>query len=155
MTDFEHPTYRSVMIHASAVEYRGKALVFLGPSETGKSTISQLLAATLDGARVLADDMVDLDWQANNEWMVSDARPRLLQERAEGRSTSAAPRVPLGAVFRLYQSPCPRLMPLRDLETGLYLMMAFPKCSVGGPITLRKQGLFCKSGGYSKDYIGI
>jgi ABC-type protease/lipase transport system fused ATPase/permease subunit len=52
MTNNTPPTYRSVMIHASAVEYRGKALVFLGPSETGKSTISQLLAGTLEGARV-------------------------------------------------------------------------------------------------------
>mgnify|MGYP000844244192 CR=1 FL=1 len=125
MTNNEPPTYRSVMIHASAVEYRGKALVFLGPSETGKSTISQLLAATLDGARVLADDVIDLDWEVGNGWGVGDARPRLLQESTGIQSTSTALHVCLGAIFRLYQAPYPRLMPLRALETGLYLMKAF------------------------------
>ncbi|MBN2005232.1 MAG: hypothetical protein JXA21_17875 [Anaerolineae bacterium] len=139
MTDCKHPTYKSVLIHASAVEYRGKALVFLGPSETGKSTISQLLAATLDGARVLADDKVNLDWQVGNGWTVSDGMPRFLQERVGTQSISVMPHAPLGAIFRLYQAPLPQLRHLGSLETGLYLIKAFAEINRRQPADIAEN----------------
>ncbi len=139
MTDCEHPAYKSVLIHASAVEYRGKALVFLGPSETGKSTISQLLAGTLDDARVLADDVVDLEWQADSGWIVSDAMPCFLRERSGVQSVSVPPHAPLRAVFRLYQALLPQLRPLCNLETGLYLMKAFAEISRRQPDSIAEN----------------
>ncbi|MDX9955371.1 MAG: hypothetical protein RBT75_14810 [Anaerolineae bacterium] len=124
MTDNKHPTYRGVLLHASAVEYGGKALVFLGPSETGKSTISQLLAATLEGARVLADDLAYLKWQ-NGQWqVVGDTSPNFQQEAFASLPVPISRGVPLGGVFRLFQAPLPRLEPLDNSKTGFYLMRA-------------------------------
>lgn len=125
MTDCEQPTYKSVLIHASAVEYKGRALVFLGPSGTGKSTISQLLARTVENINILADDKVCFDALANGGWMVSNALPRLLQNTPGAKSDTASRYVPLGAIFRLYQAPSPRLEPLSMLDTCLYLIKAF------------------------------
>lgn len=131
MTDCEQPsTFKSVMIHASAVEYKGKALVFLGPSETGKSTISQLLAGTLDDARVLADDIAYLAWQDEGWQVAGDTNPNFLQEALAALPAPISQSMPLGGVFRLYQAPLSRLEPLRSLETGLYLMNAFFEVSL-------------------------
>jgi energy-coupling factor transporter ATP-binding protein EcfA2 len=112
------------MIHASAVEYQGKALIFLGPSGAGKSTISQLLAETIEDVQVLADDQVCLDASAGG-WTVSDAWPRILRQ---ARNTSIEPTshcAPLGAVMRLYQAPHPRLVPVSRVDTCVYLFNAF------------------------------
>lgn len=126
MTDCEQPsTYKSVLIHASAVEYKGKALVFLGPSGTGKSTISQLLAGTLEGARVLADDAVYLEGQIGGGWTVSDARPRRLQEGRGVQMAHPPAQVPLGGVFRLYQAPSFSYEAIASLETCRCLTNAF------------------------------
>ncbi|MBU0574178.1 MAG: hypothetical protein ABIJ26_00855 [Candidatus Margulisiibacteriota bacterium] len=48
----------SLILHASAVERDGKALLFMAPSEGGKSTISRMLEAR--GFSKFADDLVQL-----------------------------------------------------------------------------------------------
>jgi len=125
MTNCEQPTCKSVLIHASAVEYKGKGLIFLGPSGTGKSTISQLLASTIEDVRVLADDNVNLDWQTADGWIVSDAKPGPLREVPGVQNTPISAPVPLRAIFRLHQAPLPRLESLRSLEVGRHLINAF------------------------------
>ena len=118
------------MVHASAIEYRGKALVFLGPSGTGKSTISELLARTLDGARVLADDRIDLHWQTDNRWMVTDAT-RFLSDAPGAQTAPDSAHVQLGAIFRLYQAMSPRLEPVSMLDTCFHLVKAFAEAGSG------------------------
>ncbi len=123
--DKQSTTYRGVLIHASAVEYRGKAVVFLGPSETGKSTISQLLAATLDGARVLADDIAYLAWRGRGWQVAGDMYPHFQQEVFAAPPIHVSQSVPLGGIFRLYQAPLSRLEPMDNSETGFCLVRAF------------------------------
>ena len=124
------PPLKSVMIHASAVEYQGKALIFLGPSGTGKSTVSQLLAGTIENVRVLADDKICLDALADGGWAVSDAWPRLLQQAPEAQIDPAFQYVPLGSVLRLHQASCPRLESVSMLETCFYLVEAFAEVGI-------------------------
>lgn len=48
--------YNGMMLHASAVEYNGKAYLFSGPSGIGKSTHTRLFCEVFEGARVFNDD---------------------------------------------------------------------------------------------------
>ncbi len=54
---YEHLTrFSGVMLHASCVEYEGKAYLFSAPSGTGKSTHTHLWVKYLNGARIINDD---------------------------------------------------------------------------------------------------
>lgn len=48
--------HKTIKMHASVIEKRGKALVFLGKSGTGKSTHSRLWLEFVPGCRLLNDD---------------------------------------------------------------------------------------------------
>lgn len=48
--------FNGVMLHASCVEYEGKAYLFSARSGTGKSTHTHLWLKYLDGARIINDD---------------------------------------------------------------------------------------------------
>lgn len=48
--------YNGVMLHASCVEYEGKAYLFSARSGTGKSTHTHLWLKYLNGARIINDD---------------------------------------------------------------------------------------------------
>jgi hypothetical protein len=48
--------YKTIQLHASAIEKNGKALLFLGPSGTGKSTHSRLWLQHVPGSSLLNDD---------------------------------------------------------------------------------------------------
>ena len=48
--------YNGVMLHASCVEYQGKAYLFSARSGTGKSTHTHLWLEHLPGARIINDD---------------------------------------------------------------------------------------------------
>ncbi len=49
-------SYGTVAIHTSAIQYRGKAVLFLGESGTGKSTHTRLWREHIPGAELLNDD---------------------------------------------------------------------------------------------------
>jgi hypothetical protein len=110
-------------LHASAVIANEGALVFLGPSETGKSTMRELLSERFQS---LADDAIYLIPQDDGTWHAANAddgwafRGPLPEKRAVALSS-----VPLRAVFRLYQSPTPHLEPIENIETSRHLMQAF------------------------------
>jgi energy-coupling factor transporter ATP-binding protein EcfA2 len=121
MGDNKH-TARSLGIlklHASAVSVNGGALIFLGPSGVGKSTICQLLAGF---AQPLADDITHLVPQGRGRWTVVDASDRsgLLSES----EAMARKRIPLQATFRLYQASQPRLERVEPLESCRHLTAA-------------------------------
>jgi hypothetical protein len=117
-------------IHASAVQAEGGALLFLGPSETGKSTVRQLLEAHLPA---LADDIVYLVPQAEGRWGVAPVDNRAFWEPLSASEVAALRIVPLQAVLRLYRAAEPRLERIPILETCRHLIGAFfevywPRC---------------------------
>ncbi len=58
--------FGGVMLHASCVEYKGKAYLFSAPSGTGKSTHTHLWIRYLPGSRIINDDKPALRLINNN-----------------------------------------------------------------------------------------
>lgn len=50
------PVFNGMLLHSSAVVYKGEAYLFSAPSGTGKSTHTQLWLKHFDGAYILNDD---------------------------------------------------------------------------------------------------
>jgi hypothetical protein len=59
---------QQIVLHASAVEVNGKAVIFCGPSGEGKSTLAAALARL--GYRLLADDVCAITFRANSDPVV-------------------------------------------------------------------------------------
>ena len=72
----KHSNSSGVFLHASAVIVDGGAVLFLGHSTAGKSTISRLLGAVCP---VLADDTVFAWRTEGGEWRVADGKFRFEQ----------------------------------------------------------------------------
>ena len=109
-----------VCLHASAVNVSGKAILFLGHSTAGKSTISRLLS---EHYPVIADDKVWVYQTKNGCWMVSDGSDNFRagngSERPVGRD-----QYPLLAILRIFKSNTTHLDPISRKETCKYLMDA-------------------------------
>lgn len=109
-------------IHASAVEIDGRGLLILGPSGSGKSSLT--LALMGQGARLVADDRVILE--AQGRCLVAIC-PGPLAGRIEARGIGilrAAPAgpVPVAQVVDLGQLETERLPPRRSITlSGLAL----------------------------------
>lgn len=137
-------------LHASAANFEGRAVVFCGPSEAGKSTIAAALA--LRGVPVIADDITAL-LEVGGRFQVepgypriclwpkavedlfgtADALPRLTQgwEKCflplDGKSARfEQERRPLGAIYllgtRADDATSPRIEPLTSQEAVLSLL---------------------------------
>lgn len=109
-----------VAVHASAMCNEACAVIFLGPSGTGKSTIYRLLSPYM---QPLSTDAVYLVPQVGGGWRVAwgDGRVHgeiMLSSFAEA---AALPSAPLRAVVRLYQAPEPRLESIDALLTCRHL----------------------------------
>lgn len=59
------PNYGGLLIHAAAIEDRGRAYIFLGRSGSGKSTVARLS----EGRRVLNDDIVGVLPDNKGNWL--------------------------------------------------------------------------------------
>jgi energy-coupling factor transporter ATP-binding protein EcfA2 len=110
-------------IHASAVQSDKGALVFLGPSGTGKSSICRVLSSVL---HPLADDTVYLIPRIGNIWEITGAdnthvNVGPLTETEAFRLKG----VPVRALFRLYQSRSPRIEQIEHIQAGHCLVDAF------------------------------
>jgi len=108
--------------HASASCMNGEALIFLGPSETGKSTICRLLSTHMPP---VADDKVYLRHQDSHAWAVSDATQRDLCGPLSEQEAELLNGAPLKAIFRLHQASEPCVRHVGTLETCRYLTDAF------------------------------
>ncbi len=111
-------------LHASAVYNQEGALLFLGPSGTGKSTMLRLLAPYID---ILAEDKVYVALQPDGGWEIikgDDCFPISLSASFRANLTTA-PSAPLRAVFRLSQACAPRLERVDALAHCRYLADAF------------------------------
>lgn len=90
--------HQTVAIHTSVIEYKGRTVLFLGESGTGKSTHTRLWRENIEGAVLLNDDSPMLriidgkPWMFGSPW--SGKTPCYKQES-----------YPLAACVRLSQAP--------------------------------------------------
>jgi len=113
-------------LHASSVVIEDRALLFLGHSTAGKSTIARLLGEV---APVLADDSVHAFCGENGEWRVVDGGFRfadggLSEWRASVRGRIRQGGVRLGTCLRLHKASETRLEPITPWQLARYLMDA-------------------------------
>lgn len=117
-----------LFLHASAVVAEGGAVLFLGHSTAGKSTIARKLGALLP---VLADDSVYAAQDAAGVWRVVDGGFRF--DRGWGveewqadvrRQFEAGRGIPLRKCFRIHHAAAARIAPMPPLELGKHLMDA-------------------------------
>lgn len=116
-----------LFLHASAVAVDGGAVLFLGHSTAGKSTIARL---TGTAHPVLADDSVFVSRGADGAWRVVDGSFRFerddlanFQERIYQRSEGKAA-VPLRGCFRIHKAAATRIELLAPVDLARYLMDA-------------------------------
>lgn len=105
-------------VHAAAVQVNGAALLFLGPSGTGKTTLCGLLE---EHTAPLANDVVHLIRREEGGWSVADGVPQAYEGPLSEEEAAALPTVPLRAVFRLFQAAEPSLIPVDALDICRYL----------------------------------
>lgn len=94
-----------LLLHASSVEAEGKAVLFLGRSEAGKSTAAALAASA--GCSLLADDMIFVEVGKGREPRVH-CLPIVQKNEGVLRPHTA----PLGAVYAVSQSEVDHVEPL-------------------------------------------
>jgi len=116
-----------LFLHASSVVIDGRALLFLGHSTAGKSTIARLLSQQV---LVLADDSVFAYRGSDHLWRVLDGGFRFGEsdlsdwQNSIRRRTEAGEGVPLAGCLRLHKAEALRIEPLPPLETARCLMDA-------------------------------
>ncbi len=90
--------HRTVAVHTSVIQYKGRTVLFLGESGTGKSTHTRLWRENIEGAVLLNDDSPILRIIGGKPWMYgspwSGKTPCYKQES-----------YPLAACVRLSQAP--------------------------------------------------
>jgi hypothetical protein len=102
-----------ILVHSSAVVRRGKALMFTGPSETGKTTAARLGSG--DWADVLNDEMNLVSrYRSSGEPVTARGVP-ILGGLPQRRNATA----PLSCVFALKQGKETRVRPLNRVEAYL------------------------------------
>ena len=121
------PSDLGLFLHASAVVVGGGALLFLGHSTAGKSTIARMLGQIQP---VLADDSVYAARGADGWWRVVDGSFRYgrdevpdFQEKIRRRAAGAGA-VQLQGCLRLHKACTVRVEPLASLDLARALMDA-------------------------------
>lgn len=109
-----------ILIHASAIEFNGKAYLFLGESGTGKSTHARLWQENIKGARLLNDDSPIISINSENNILVygspwSGKTPCYRNES-----------LPLGAITRLIQASKNEIEPLGRVKSYTALHPSLP-----------------------------
>lgn len=114
-------------LHASAVVVDGGAVLFLGHSTAGKSTMARLLGTKCP---VLADDAVHVTRCGRSEWRVVDGSFRFENDgRLEDWSRELSRRAGAGAVrlkacCRLHKAPELRMERMAPIELARHVMDA-------------------------------
>ncbi|MBN2394490.1 MAG: hypothetical protein JXR84_27400 [Anaerolineae bacterium] len=117
-------TKNILALHASCAYNEDGALLFLGPSGTGKSAMLRLLSPYME---VFAEDKVYITPQSNGRWKVvkGDAYLPISLVASTEEDLAVSPSVPLRAIFRLYQAPEPKLESVEPVTRCRYLTSAF------------------------------
>ena len=127
------PDSDGLFLHASAVVAEGGALLFLGHSTAGKSTIADLLQKNYD---FLSDDAVFTNRDPNGVWRVVDGKFRLENvevfnwETVMRQQPEIGSGIPLRGCIRIYKSLSVKLAGLAPVETARCLMDAVMEIDV-------------------------
>lgn len=114
------PPSKGVFLHASAVNVQGKALLFLGHSNAGKSTISRLLS---DDYSVIADDKIWISQSFDGNWIAQDST-QTVRRVSDVSRLPGKDMYPLLAVVRIFKSDSTEMLPISQKDTCRYLMDA-------------------------------
>lgn len=123
------PTH-GLYLHASAVIVNGGAVLFLGHSTAGKSTIACLLSPIYP---ILADDTVLVREGDSGQWLVTDGKIRFNGIEPCHSTDMQPPRLsdlPLHACVRIHKGPDLRREPLVAIELAQCLMDAVMEVDV-------------------------
>lgn len=111
----------TVAIHTSTIEYRSKAVLFLGESGTGKSTHTRLWRENIAGAVLLNDDSPIL--------RIIDGEPWIYGSPWSGKTPCYKnERYPLAACVRLSQAPYNEIKKLNVAQGYSALHPSCPPC---------------------------
>jgi len=111
---------KGLYLHASSVHINGQALLFLGHSTAGKSTISQLLSKRYT---IIADDTVWLS-KRNYEWVVHDESIRFQFQENNSKPADSFKAFPLLALIRIYKSDTMDIQPISPKAACSHLIDA-------------------------------
>jgi hypothetical protein len=120
-SDMNPAKKRGIYFHASSVNVSGKALLFLGHSTAGKSTICRLLSERYP---VIADDKVWACQKENGGWIVCNGDDDFQLENRNIVSAGSKKKYPLLAVVRIFKSKKMSIEPLSPPKTCRYLIDA-------------------------------
>ena len=118
--------HQTFIIHASTVSYKGKAVLFLGESGTGKSTHTQLWLNHIPHTELINDDSPLVR-------IMDDGAVRVFGSPWSGKTPCYKNiNAPVAAIVRLSQAPYNEIKPLKGIAA---LGALLPSCS----ISLRKD----------------
>ena len=124
-----------LFLHASSVVVDGGAVLFLGHSSAGKSTIASLLGKAYP---VLADDSVFASSDPHGVWRVMDGKFRFENgymfswEAAVRHRSTEGPAIPLLGCVRIHKAQHVKAARLAPVETARYLMGAIMEVDLQG-----------------------
>ena len=105
-----------MLLHASAVKTDKGALLFLGHSKAGKSTICNLLSSQYEP---IADDMVHVQYKKDSGWE-ADRIYSYINERESNKGKKRADKPTEGttiyAIMRIYQNSVVKAQPITQTE---------------------------------------
>lgn len=104
---------KGFILHASSVYVSGKALLFLGHSTSGKSTISRLLSKRYP---IISDDKTSVWKTKNGGWRVSDGSGEFVGKGTFNDRRLQNKGYPLLAITRIYKAKSIKITPLCPRE---------------------------------------
>jgi hypothetical protein len=121
MVDLCPAVPNGLFLHASAVNVSGKALLFLGHSSSGKSTISRLLS---ERYLVIADDKVKANQMNNGDWLVCNGDTNIQSGNGNIISEGSQKKYPILAILRIFKSKTMGIKPISAKESCRHLVDA-------------------------------
>ena len=113
---FSTVNYGTLLMHSSAVEYKGRAYLFLGKSGTGKSTHSRMWLNALEDVTLMNDDHpVVRVWEDRN--IVAYGSPWSGKTRCYKNIQA-----PLGGIIRIVRAPHNNAVKLSPIQTYASVM---------------------------------